>query len=642
MTIAQTNEPTPRKPLRLWPGLVTVALLFLARFGLKAVIPGFEGFSLGMMWSFGAAAAVLLWWLFFSRARWLERLGAIVLMGAGVYGTWHLRHESMGPLWLVGYVVPGLFLALVAGAAASRHLPDGPRRATMVAAILLACFAWTLVRTEGISGDHVAEFAWRWAKSPEERLLAQAGGVPTARSSAPATESARAGDPPAARPSAPAAAETPREQVLPQASEAGTAIPAASAGASTSAASAGPSTSAASAGAGTTDGWPGFRGPGRDGVVRGVRIATDWAASPPVELWRRSVGPGWSSFAVRGNLVYTQEQRGDDEVVACYDATTGAPVWTHRDAARFFESNAGPGPRGTPALGNGRVYTFGATGILNALDAGDGAVVWSRNAASDAARASLAGAEPKLPDWGFSSSPLVVDDVVIVAASGQLVAYDLATGEPRWFGPKGGESYSSPHLATIDGVPQVLLLSGAGAISFAPADGTQLWQHAWRGFPIVQPAVTADGGVLITVSGQSGTRRIAVADGPGGWTVAERWTSAGLKPYFNDFVVHEGHAYGFDGRILASIDLADGRRNWKGGRYGSGQVVLLPDQDVLLVLSEEGELALVRATPEAFTELARWKAIQGKTWNHPVLAGDVLLVRNGEEMAAFRLSLAGG
>jgi outer membrane protein assembly factor BamB len=157
----------------------------------------------------------------------------------------------------------------------------------------------------------------------------------------------------------------------------------------------------------------------------------------------------------------------------------------------------------------------------------------------------------------------------------------------------------------------------------------------------VQPAVTADGDVLLVASGGSGVRRISVAHGPGGWTASERWTSPALKPYFNDFVVHEGHAFGFDGRILACIDLADGQRKWKGGRYGNGQLVLLADQDLLLVLSEEGDLALVEATPDAFAELARVPGIQGKTWNHPVLVGGVLLVRNGAEMAAFRLALAG-
>ena len=189
-------------------------------------------------------------------------------------------------------------------------------------------------------------------------------------------------------------------------------------------------------------------------------------------------------------------------------------------------------------------------------------------------------------------------------------------------------------------------MSGAGAVSVAPADGTLLWEYAWPGVPIVQPALIADGDVLITTTSVAGTggigaRRLHVAHGPGGWTVEDRWTSNGLKPYFNDFVVHNGHAFGFDGSILASIDLEDGKRTWKGGRYGNGQLVLLPDQDLLLVLSEDGELALVRANPDQFTEIARFPVLDAKTWNHPVLVGDVLLVRNGEEMAAFRLTLEG-
>jgi outer membrane protein assembly factor BamB len=259
------------------------------------------------------------------------------------------------------------------------------------------------------------------------------------------------------------------------------------------------------------------------------------------------------------------------------------------------------------------------------LNASNGAVIWSRNAAAETGM--------KTPEWGFASSPLVVDDEVLVAVSGRLTAYDAATGTPRWKGPARGTSYSSPHLATIGEVKQVLLLSADGLASFAPADGKLLWEHAWKGYPIVQPALTAEGDVLISVTDSSGLRRLAAASGK----VEERWTTNGLKPYFNDFVVRNGYAFGFDGSILSCIDLKDGQRKWKGGRYGNGQMVLLTDQDVLLVLAESGELALVSATADQFKELGKFPALEGKTWNHPVIVGDVLLVRNGEEMAAFRL-----
>jgi hypothetical protein len=191
----------------------------------------------------------------------------------------------------------------------------------------------------------------------------------------------------------------------------------------------------------------------------------------------------------------------------------------------------------------------------------------------------------------------------------------------------------------------VVLINGPGAIGLAPSDGTVLWKHLWGGDSIVQPAVLTGGDLLIGsgsgLADNTGMLRVAVVQQPGGWSSKELWTSTGLKPYFNDFVVHKGQAFGFDGTILASIDLEDGRRKWKGGRYGHGQLVLLPEQDLLLVLSEGGELALVSATSDRFTEIARHPVLDGKTWNHPVLVGDILLIRNGEEMAAYRLPPGG-
>jgi outer membrane protein assembly factor BamB len=559
---------------------------------------------------------VIIWWLFFSRAAWFDRVAAIVVMFASLAATYpfldvSLSTGAMGALFPM-LAVPGLCLAFVLWAAVSRPWPIGLRRATMVIAIFAPCLVWTLARTGGFTGAFDNDLAWRWTPTPEARVLALPDDTPPA--------------PPAV------ASVQPAPSSMPIAANAANATPAP--------ADPVPSTNDASPPAAplvesmnTSLDWPGFRGRHRDGAVHGVRIATDWSSTPPTELWRRPVGPGWSSFAVNGDVFYTQEQRGDEEIVAAYRVSTGAPVWKHRDNARFWESNGGPGPRGTPTLHNGRVYALGATGILNVLDESTGRVIWSRNAGTDS--------DTKIPDWGFSASPLLIDDMVIVAVAGKLAAYDRATGAPRWVGPDGGTGYSSPHLVTLHGIPQIVLLDARGATSVSPSTGERLWNAtvttSAMAAPIVQPAMTADGDVLIAAGDISGLHRVAVTHSDGAWSAASRWSTNGLKPYFNDFVVHKGHAFGFDGSLLACIDVSDGTRKWKGGRYGNGQLVLLPDQDLLLVVTEDGELALVSAATDRFTELARIPALTGKTWNHPVLAGDVLLVRNGEEMAAFRL-----
>ena len=609
MTVAPATALSSEKPLRLRPGAILGALLALLWFVLPALLPD----DLAMYAIFGAlgcALCVVIWWLFFSRAPWIERLGLVLFAALALVATRAIVHPSIagGMMGMMPFVygVPAVCIALAAGAVVAGRSSVGVRRLTMAAAILVVCGTLAIIRTGGISGMMHSDLHWRWTPTPEDRLLAQTAAEkdPLPQPPTPPVAPAPAAAVAVATPDAAAAAVPSKE---------------------TTAAAPAPVMPAAE--------WPGFRGPARDDAVHGVSIETDWSKSPPVEIWRRPIGPGWSSFAVQGNLIYTQEQRGEDEIVACYSLTTGAPVWRHRDKARFWESNAGAGPRATPTLSNGRVYTLGATGLLNALDARTGAVLWSRDAQKDTGA--------PLPGWGFAGSPLVVGDVVVVAASGRLAGYDATTGTPRWKLETGGSGYSSPHLATIAGLTQVLFLSTFGATSISPADGTVLWKHAWNIDGIVQPRIL-DGTDVLVGSGSgladgSGIRRLAIARNSGGWTADERWTSRGLKPYFNDFVVVKGHAYGFDGSILSCIDLADGTRKWKGGRYGQGQMIALADQELLLVLSEEGDLALVKAAPDEFTEVARFNAIEGTTWNHPVLVGNVLLVRNGEEMAAFRL-----
>ncbi len=567
----KSDEAIQREPVRLLPGVVIVALQWLVWYVIPIVEP--KAMALGVFGGLLGGLAVVVWWGFFSRAHRIERWGAIVLIIAALIATSFFLDKSIATanmgLMFIMYSIPVMSLALVIWAVASRHLARVPRRVTMVMTIMLASGMWIFLRTNGMTGDGRHDLDWRWAQTNEDRLLAQSRNESLADASS-KTELA------------------------------------------------------------TKTEWPGFRGTNRDGIVHGIRIRTDWSVSPPVEMWRRPVGPGCSSFAVHGNLLYTQEQRGEYETVSCYNLANGKPVWKHQDKTRFYDSHAGAGPRSTPTLAGNRVYTLGATGILNVLDARDGSVFWSRNASSDAG--------VKVRTWGFSASPLVVSDVVIVALAGKLAAYDTINGEPRWYGADGGSGYSSPHLLTISGISQILLMSESGAISVDPVSGKKLWNYSWPiADRILQPASLGNGDLLLTEEYRN-VRRVAVTHGTNGWNIREKWTSSEMKLLFNDCVIHKGYAYGFDGPNITCLDLSDGKRMWRGDRY-RGWLLLLADQDLLLILSEKGELALVPAVPNQFTELSLFPAIKAKTWNHPVLVSNILVVRNAQEMAAFRLPL---
>jgi outer membrane protein assembly factor BamB len=563
-------DSTEQMPLRILPGIIIVLLQWIIRFALPLIVPGTEVY--GIFGGLLGGIAIIVWWAFFSRASQVDRWGANVLMIAALFVASRFIDESIstgaqGMMFII-FSIPVLSLAFIIWAVASRNASLRMRRLTMIITILIACGGWTLIRTDGITGDFKLDLAWRWSKTSEDYLLEQGIDETSKYFSAPVTLNNHAE-------------------------------------------------------------WPGFRGPNRDGIVTGININTDWKTTPPEEMWRQPIGPGCSSFAISGNLFFTQEQRGEKEIVSSYTIKTGKPVWMHEDSARFWDSHAGAGPRSTPTFHNGIIYTLGATGVLNALNATDGRVIWSRNAVADTNK--------KHSGWGYSSSPLVLEDHVIIAVVGQLVAYDIETGNPSWFGPDGGDSYSSPHLLTIDGIKQIVLLSGKGATSVLPSDGKVLWKYAWEGDSrIVQPALTPEGELLICNSDGSSLRCISVLQENGAWSFQERWTSTYLKPNFNDFIIHEGHAYGYNGPLLVCIDLKNGERKWKSSRYG-GQILLFADQDILLVISEKGELSLVKAIPDQFEEIARLDAIEGKTWNHPAMAGDILLVRNSQEMVGYRL-----
>ena len=579
MNVETVNLET--KSLRIWPVILLLSIGVFCRYVPNLVENGPA--NIWMVAAFGpiiCGGLIVLWWLLASRASWRERglglLGLVVIIGA-VMATIHPTMAGPALLLVTFPVGLGVF-----GLAAVLFFAATPRRRTALILLFTAlafCVAGSMLRAEGMWGNFAAGVDWRWNASPEEEFLA-------------------------------AQAESIVEPVVVDAS-------------SISPALANPE-------------WPQFRGPNRDGRQSGIRFDAEWSANPPQEIWRTRLGPGWSSFVVAGDFLFTQEQHGEDESVVCYDANTGKPIWDQGLKERFDDPLGGPGPRATPAIADGDIFAQGGTGWLTRIDGETGEVVWKVDIKKEAGR-------EKPPVWGFSSSPLVVDDIVVVHAGGPddkgVLAFDIADGKLRWSAPAGKDSYSSAHFATILNQPTILMLSNSGLVAMDPVEGRVMLDYEWKCFDerVSQPKVLNGNQIVIPTGMGDGTRLIEVTSTEGKWTAKEIWTSVRLKPDFNDSVLHKDHLYGFDDKIFTCIDLESGERKWKRGRYGKGQVLLLADSNMLLVTSETGELVLLAATPDKHRELAKFKAIEGKTWNHPVIVGNRLYVRNSREAACFQL-----
>lgn len=464
---------------------------------------------------------------------------------------------------------------------------------------------FALVRLDGFDGVMHPQFSWRWSPTAEQRAIAHR----KAREAEMAT---------AAPVTTPASPETPVEptQLTPL-------VP-------------GPDDS------------PEFRGVHRDGVVTGWKVRPDvLAGTAPKQLWRQPIGPAWSGFAVVGEFAFTQEQREANECVVCIEAATGREVWVHSDPIRFEEIPSGVGPRATPTLADGRIYTVGGTGLLNCLDARTGKKLWSV--------ALLEKPLEQTTSWGTAPSPLVWGDLVIAiagkgvpegadAAKNQGIppvrAFDRLTGEPRWSGGTGPGSYAAPARGTLLGREQLLVFGGTHLQGLDVTSGEVLWTFPWTNAPKVNAAlpIPLDEATLVIGSGYgTGGARLKFDGSTTPWTPRVEWKSSDMKLKFNDAVRLGGHLYGLDEGILACVDLATGKKTWKKGRYGYGQLMLVGD--LLVVTAESGEVALVAADPQAHRELARHKLIDGTCWNQPTLAGGRLFVRSDAEAACYEFAV---
>ncbi len=578
---SNNSAPAPAK-LRVWPAVVILVLFWAALFAnLSSTLAMFEHFMYQLAAYGVALVAFLGWWLTRRAVSWRDRIGAIVAMLLFGLVTWIVADKSFSAFGIFMSALPLVLTGWVIWLIVARWLSPQVRRVGFCV-VLLAAFGWIgLHRFDGLEASMAGDTSWRWQPTKEQLYLESR--ATTAREATSQT---------------------------------------------------------------TTAAWkpqPGdsleLRGPQRDGVLTGVSLGGDWEKQPPKLIWREKVGPGWAGMIVVDGHLVTQEQRGENEAVVCYDAATGKELWVHEDKARFKEDLAGVGPRGTPTFADGRIYALGATGILNCLSAADGSVIWSHDVVADAGVKT-----DELPPFGYAISPLVVDGLVVVWAGGtadkSVLAYRVADGEFAWSCPGGKHTYSSPQVVTLGGQKQIIMLDNKVLQGIRIADGTVLWQEPTvkeMSMPMLQPHLTEDGDLVVAM--EPGFVRVQVTHDGDKWSINERWTSNALRPGFNDFVIHKNVIYGLNDGVLCGLDVATGKSLWKKGRLGHGQVLLLPDKDELLISSDTGEIILVSVDRDGYKELGRFQAIEGRTWNGPVIASGRLYLRNGEEMAAFELGL---
>lgn len=381
--------------------------------------------------------------------------------------------------------------------------------------------------------------------------------------------------------------------------------------------------------------WPQFLGPARNGVYDGPPLAESWPSSGPRVVWRKTVGAGFAGPAVAGDRVLLFHRLGAEEVVESLDARTGAAQWryayptTYRDDFGFDE-----GPRAVPVVVNGRVYTFGAQGMLSAIELTSGKKVWS----VDTARRF----EVPKGFFGQAGSPLVEDGRVLANIGGVdgvrnagIVAFNADTGAVLWTATDHEASYSSPVSATFGGTKLALFFTRQALVGLDPSNGRVQFQRTWRSrsqnsVNAASPVIVGDL-VFVSATYETGATVLKVA----GATLEPLWANDDtLSNHYATSVYFDGHLYGFHGRqefgqSLRAVEFRTGKVKWSQERFLAGTVLLAGNR--LVILRESGELVLAAASPEAFKPLARAQILRGVVRAYPALADGFLYARNSED-----------
>ena len=380
----------------------------------------------------------------------------------------------------------------------------------------------------------------------------------------------------------------------------------------------------------TAGDWPQWRGPNRDGISHETGLLSVWPEQGPTVAWRGPAGEGYSSISIAQGRAYTLYADGNDEIAVCLDAATGTQMWRVRLDTRFTESH-GNGPRSTPTVDGHRVYVMSTRGRLYALRADTGDRIWQLNL-----RKLFGG----VPSWGYAASPLVEGEMLIVqgGSGGEkcIAALDKHSGDVVWTSYADAADYSSPIVITARGVRQVISLTEHTLVSLSPSDGTVYWTYPFKGnINVATPLMVSEDRIFISAAYDKGAALVEMKGQEGSLEVEEIWFGRDMKNWFNSSVLRDEYLYGFDNTILKCIAADTGETQWRQRGFKRGSVILAEGH--LIVLGEDGAMALVEAVPAEYREKARFQVMAGRCWTAPSLADGKLFVRNEEEIICLDL-----
>jgi len=381
--------------------------------------------------------------------------------------------------------------------------------------------------------------------------------------------------------------------------------------------------------------WPQWRGANRDAVSSETGLIHEWPEGGPQVLWRTKVGVGYSGVAVSDGKLFTLWDEQGKQFLFGLDAKTGKELW-RQDLGAGFTNHYGDGPRSTPLVHGDVVFAIGTAGRLLAADKSSGKPRWQHDLVKEYSA--------KLPTYGYSSSPLVVGDRLLVEAGGEhaaYIAFDAATGEVAWASEDERPAYSSPISISIDGVDQIVFWSANGLRSVSPGTGTVLWRHTWETFcPVSGDPLNTGTPIFIApnrlfISSGSGASVIKIVQSGSRFSVRTVWKSPAMRNDVNSSVLLGNYVYGFDRGILECIDVRTGEVKWKARGFQKGSLIAADGQ--LIVLGEQGNLALVEANPDGFVQKDSATVLTGKSWTSPALAQGKLYLRNHEELICLNM-----